>query len=1332
MNQNPFDDLTNRATRLRAGSPGATRHSSAAPHSAAPRSNLGRLGRMWMAWFVGGVLGLLASLLVVAGPGATVLSSQDDGGEGVEEGPAEEPGVEEVVEGNDDDSAAVPFTPNVGLGNPGKAFDGTSIDATYRPTRSTGLYDDCTKTKVVTYTYTFDETSGVGEWPVTAVDGVASSEFTLVDIPGEFEGSRVRVRCSYQVFFPSRKERTGQDLLRQSGNGRVISSTSNNLRATFIGDPNDIATFQPIVSINVEPVGAAVGTSFEVGFSPSSGCTEDETETHVMEANGIATRSSGPAVLDKGPENAPCSYAVVWPSVAGLMLVSGQGVRVSQSDSSDNRRASATYQVVAETFEPEISISMALSVAGLRDYTGNDFVVAFTPVSGSEAGCSQSATEKHVGDLGSVARPATEDPTPLVDTPQGSAVSCVYEITWPMWHSQGGRQPRFELQSGYTTRVSAQSRAATASYVPGETRYTPDVEIIVPDSDLNKDGSNDFTGTLFDIVFSSAGGCSTSATQRHIVRSDGSVPVLSTANLVDFPKGSGVSCTYNVTWPDVSRLVKPSNAPGSSSATLGTLRIEYTASLTTFSPEITITVPQVDEDRDGTNDFANTQFVVRIVRTSERSECTESRSEIYVVDDNGTVTLSNAAAELVGLPEGGESLCAYRIEWPTTEDIVGLALGAVSSSHLSVISNRASASYVLPSAMPTDSNDGSGSGDSGTNTEPLATTSPVIRISVPDRDDNGDGNNDFSGTTFNVGFTSDTEDCTPSASETHVVGDDGNVSRQTGSQASLVRSPRGSQADFGCDYSVVWPEVEGLRLGDHIEMLEVAASQAAGEEGDFHLEAEASYRLPAEITLFTPSVSVVVPQVNGADGNNVFSGSRFNVTLERFPGNQWEECTARVVLTLTVNDNGTVTADNEIELVDVYDVGEEDELTCFYKARFSIRDHLDKILRVSPAVVNIDGDRNPVEGRYATNIVPRLVINIPQHDFDNDGVNDYSGSTFNVVFEPVPRSSPGCTQNGRELQQARDDGTVTLEPPPSGLNDLTVLVDVPPGESESARCRYFVIVPPTAAGGTLFLVPAPIAVVGSRLDLATSCVSSIIGCYFPPRSFTPTISIQVPQTEDGQAGVNDWAGTAFTVSFRPIANSDAGCTLTATATVVIEQNGQSRTTSDARLFEHPQFVDSNCRYDIIWPAISGLAVQSSSTAQTDKDAADVTGVYWAAADSTFSPDITIEVPQTEDGQAGVNDWSGTVFSITFNRTGTADGRCTQTATATVEIGDNGRGETTQEAELVNRPIGVDDRCEYDIVWPNDIAGLALQDTSTEQTDDTAREVTGTYRVDSDS
>lgn len=1318
MNQNPFDDLTNRATRLRAGSPGASRLSSATRHSTIHQPNLGRLSRMWMAWFVGGVLGLLASLLVVAGPGATVLSSQD-GGDGGADPPSDTVPPTSTVPPTTEDPKPIMFNPSIGFGG----AEG-EITVTYRPTRATGLYAGCSSPPPITYS------DSSGSWRATT-EGLADEfldenrAFALVDIPAGSANSRVRVRCSYQVFFPSRVDRTGQDLLRQSGNGRVISSTSNNLRATFIPDPNDIDTFMPMVSINVEPVGAAVGTSFEVGFSPSSGCTEDRTETHVMGANGIATRSSGPAVLDKGPEGAPCSYAVVWPAIDGLALVSGQGVRVSQSDNSDSRRASATYQVVAETFEPEISISMALSVAGLRDYSGNYFVVAFTPVSGSETGCSQSATETHVGGLGSVARPATEDPTPLVDTPQGSNTPCIYDIVWPTWQPQRGRQPRFELQNGYTRQVSALSRTATASYVPGETRYNPDVEIIVPDSDLNNDRANDFTGTLFDIIFSSDGGCSTSATQRHIVRSDGSVPVLSTANLVDYPKGSGVSCVYNVTWPDVSRLERSSSAPGSASATSGTLRIEYTASLTTFNPEITITVPQVDENGDGVNDFANTQFVVPIVSTATRPECTPSR-EIHEVGDNGKVTLSSVAAELVGLPQGGESFCAYRIEWPTIDDLVVLTLGDTSSSLLSVISHRASASYLVPAAEPPD--DGT---NPGANIDFVApeTTSPDIHITVPDRDDDSDGTNDFATTTFNVGFTSTIGGCTSSASEIHVVGDDGTVTRQTGSQALLVKSPPGSRPDdFECEYSVTWPEVEGLRLGDHGETLEIAAGQAEGEEGEFHLEATASYRLPAEITLFTPDVSAVVPQVNGADGNNVFSGSRFNVVLSRFPGSQWEECTSRAVVTLTVGNGGSVTADDAIELVDVYDVGEEGELTCFYKASFSIRDHSDKIFRVSPAVVNIDADRNPVEGRYATTIVPRLVINIPRHDFDNDGVNDYSGSTFNVVYDPVPGSSPGCTQNGRELQQARDDGTVTLEPPPNGLNGLTILVDVPPGESMSLRCRYFIIVPPTAAGGQLFLVPAPIAVVGSRLDLATDCVSSIIGCYFPPRSFTPTISIRVPQTEDRQTGVNDWAGTSFTVTFRPIANSDVGCTRAATATVVIGQSGQSSTTIPASLFEHPQFVDGNCRYDIIWPSIPSLAVQSSSTMQTDKDAADITGVYWAATDSTFSPDITIEVPQTEIGQAGVNDWSGTEFVVTFNRVAGADGRCTQTATATVQIGDDGQGTTTQEAVLVNRPVGVDDRCEYGIVWPDIGTSLVIQPSSSSRTDDTSREVTGTYQA----
>lgn len=1232
MNQNPFDDLTNRATQRRAGGAGS----------------LWRLGRMWMAWFVGGVLGLLASLLVVAGPGATVLSSQ-----GEPDPPSDtvsptatdpDPACTEKLPTADTDGGLpddVPFEPNISIAVPdqddyGNRYMGaTDICVTFRPTRSTGLYEGCSRGNAIVI------------YSVQSAGVATRTGIELVDIPSEHSGSRVRVRCSYQVYFPSGVEvESAQDLLRQSGNGRVIDSTSNNLKATFISSDEII-----------------VGSRPEATFSPD-----------------VTISITGTDSVDLG-----------------------------------NRH-------------PEVS----------------SFTVRFSPVSGSNENCTPSASETHVvGEGNQISRSGAQ--AVLVDTPEDipGPVHCVYDVIWPT-------VDYFTLQPNATTGVRAQAKVASAtySYTSGSTSFSPVVEITVTDSKVlgntNSDGDlvNDFTNTRFTVWFSSSmNGCSGRTAELHVVREDGTVERTSgQVNLVDFPQDSGISCVYDVTWPDdLPRLVKPSNAPGSVSESSGTLSVHYEASLLDFTPNITITVPDVDEDDNGINDLSSTTFVVRFTQSRTNAECSEPKHESHVVGDDGEVTRDGPGVTLVGVPEGSTTRCTYLIGWPTGEEVAGLLLDprAFATPAVAIFAESGSASYVMPGTVDPADNP---STDATVEFVAPETTSPVITISVPDRDEDSNGANDFSGTTFDVGFTSDDEGCTPLAAETYEVDDDGNVALQSGSdRASLIKAPAGSGVEFGCEYSVVWPEVEGLQLGEYSDMLEIAASQFAGEEGNFNLVAAASYWLPDQVTLFTPNVSVVVPQVFRS-GVNVFSGSRITVAFKRLDGIEWEDCTASAAATFTVNDDGSVTIDDEVELIDVHDVGEEDELSCFYKAEFDVRDHSNKILRVSPDVVNIDTDRNPIVGRYATALVPRLTIGIPQEDRNNDGANDFSGTRFQVFYLPVPGSSAGCSQQEGEVLQARDDGSVTLEPPPDGLDSLTVLIDVPPGESESVRCRYWILLPPRA-GALSYQDPDPedgppdpgaientirAGVVGSRLDLA-NCVASIIGCYSPPPSFTPTIAIRVPQTQDRQAGVNDWAGTTFTATFRPIANSNVGCTQVAIATVEIGNDGRSTTTSPARLNEHPQFEDGDCRYDVIWSTIPGLAVQPSSTQQTDKNEDDITGVYWVASDSTFNPQVRIDVPQTDERQSGVNDWSGTQLVVTFNRIAGADGRCTETATATVEIGDDGRSATTQEADLVNRPAGSDARCVYTVIWPA-ISGLAVQSGSTAQTDDTSRSVTGIYQA----
>ena len=168
--------------------------------------------------------------------------------------------------------------------------------------------------------------------------------------------------------------------------------------------------------------------------------------------------------------------------------------------------------------------------------------------------------------------------------------------------------------------------------------------------------------------------------------------------------------------------------------------------------------------------------------------CSRTGTWILLIGDDGQAA-SSVAPSLVDRPRGQASRCEYDAIFPaavSTTIAVGsetLALVPAESATVSAASPTASAGYVQASTV----------------------FSPDLAIAVPATDADGDGRNDFAGTTFRVTFhpvMGSHVYCLGSPSETWRVAADGTVTRR-GAAARLAGDFLG--ADNLCAYSVAFP-----------------------------------------------------------------------------------------------------------------------------------------------------------------------------------------------------------------------------------------------------------------------------------------------------------------------------------------------------------------------------------------------------------------------------------------------------------------------------------------------------------------------------------------------
>ncbi len=629
--------------------------------------------------------------------------------------------------------------------------------------------------------------------------------------------SGTRSRCIYNVTYTNPVASAGGHLAVEAGATATVSNAARSVTASYAA----ATVFVPSVSITVPPTdsnGDSVndyrGTSFGVVFAPvagsNGGCNQVGSIYVVGDSATAAldSRSIRPTLVNvPSGTTTSCQYsvamdeAVVTPAgatAAGATLVLGAGATSMVSAAASSVSASYALDTSGDThFTPALTITVPKTDSdgnGRPDAAETSIPVNFKPVAGSDSGCESVSVSYVVDNRGDAGLDARDAPLNLVDVPEGTTQNCVYELHLesPITTHRGDH-----LGLRYYARptVSAQSISNLVTYASVNV-FTPRVNITVPALDADTNSVNDLSGTTIRASFEALNdpgptNCSNAAVNYMVndagdVRLQGS-PLL----LVDTPPGSSRHCQYamRLTSPisvGVSQFltVSPSGAQTMDSAN-HTVSASY-AVQTLFAPTVSLTLPS-GSDRAGAN------IVIAFFPVEGSNAGCVSEGATYTTNASGSAVLADPTniVRLVDSITGVSGNCEYDVTMTNPVLTTGGPLGLQAGFTQTVTSGSAAvtASYAA-----------------------VSTFAPQVTITVPNLDDNNNGENDLVGTVIDVLF--EPEDgsnagCT-SRSTQYVVG---SGDKALASDASFVLVDEPAGAGTGCAYDVRLPSNVGeMRL----------------------------------------------------------------------------------------------------------------------------------------------------------------------------------------------------------------------------------------------------------------------------------------------------------------------------------------------------------------------------------------------------------------------------------------------------------------------------------------------------------------------------------------
>lgn len=1100
-----------------------------------------------------------------------------------------------------------------------------------------------------------------------------------------------------------------------SGNSKSVS-ISYSETYTPSGEDNE---FSPNVSVYVPQLSGDVNNDFSGAKlwlqynSKIDGCPKTVFEKYTVDDDGVVSLDGGGISLDKRPlgsrTGAVCVYSVEHHSSSDEELVaqselSNGGLLTIPSIEVGNSSASISF---ATAFTPNFSFSIPqVSSNGVNIFSRVSINVSYISLQSSNKFCPDPINTNYIiSNSGTV----SIDRSRLIDRPAKSDSSCSYDVQFnelilPYFGINSPKDPLY-LQSNSSIRIQAGSAHAlvtyVASYAPssGVSSFVPDVRVLVPSLDANDDGNNDFSGAILWIKYSSrTTGCPSEVFEKYVVADDNTVSVVGTRVRLDaHPIGdSGGTCNYRVeTYGTINggELKRQYGKYSSINPSRRSTAISFVTQL--LWPNISITIPQVDSDGDGINDFTRTYLSIEFRPVvGSNSGCTKTYKKYFVID-TGTVVTYSGSRILVDRPGGSSSRCSYDVIFPdyvppwsgyyNEEYFAPLYLDSSSVARISATGGSASASYAATYTP------------SGTNNS----FNPDVIVVAPLFDEDSEGSDDFSDNIIWVRYASSAEGCARSVFEKYIIGGGGILSLE-GRRVSLDRRPDGATGGPFCSYEV-YSSVRGNRG---------LVRQSSAFSSSFI--ATSSRRKINFVTLLSPSVAIEVPNTDAdSDGNNDFTGMDIQIDYSR-ASEANVGCPTSLTQNYMVKANGDVEKASGILLLIDRPAGTSSR--CSYDVSFP--DYVSPqvgSLNLAPLYIDssivtpVSASGGSALASYTATYTPsgtnnsfdpNATVLIPQVGENNEEDEDFADA---VLWIKYSSAVDGCPKGVFEKYLVDNDGAVAVSGTEINLDRAPV--DASEGEVCSYNAELAVISDQNLVQQPDFVVSG-ISATGASFSLPLVTLFPVFGTVF------------ISMLDDNSDNNHDLGNTELIIGYSRVTGSNSGCSSSVSEAYSIETTGYVWVPGMwAELVDRPAGVTTKCSYDVTWPTLFGLKIQDGFTSTVNSSNAEVSGIYL----TIFSPDISITVPQIDTASGAINDFSGTNFTVQYTPVSGSEDGCSGSTEAPKEeiysVADDGTvsGPATS-IDLVDHPSAMDyystssasTTCSYDVAFVNTNENLRLQ------------------------
>lgn len=1038
-------------------------------------------------------------------------------------------------------------------------------------------------------------------------------------------------RCEYSITF----DEPGGNFKVRTHNISVINYDDEILDATY-----DVVIPKP-VSVQVPAAAARDANlrSLTVRYRPISGadsrCPQLTEEHYNVDADGIVTPQNEAfsllysRVVADGADYT-CAYNIELPDLMDLDEPTDIPGRVDIS--------SEKYIAIYSTSDsPDVSIKVPIILGddGNSIFSGEEFTVSYRKASGFDDKCIATGEDSYiVQPSGTVMLQGGASQVRLVDDLGNIEELCAYELVID------NDEDRLVLKAGGVGTYNLAEQDFAVVYV---TEFEPSVTINV---NVSEDEIDNYSGTEFLVNFARSGsetGCTALAQDIYWVTSSGTVALKtpeSRVRLANHVGGVSTACSYVVTISvGEDKFMRQDTGNISVSASDNNQVASY---MSIFTPNVTLSLPDVDINNDGKKDFVGDDLTVSYRKISTANDtCSMPVDETFEVQNGGATVrkVGTAEARLVGRLVGETTACSYDITWPV---IVGIHQQSGASTGVSVSDRDISTIY-------------------------HTVFSHDVVIILPDIDENSDSINDFLGNDLIVRYskisTANTG-CSLSEYDTFEVQNDGSVMRKMGTVSARLVDRIGGVAN-ACKYNVVWPDIEGLHW----------QSSASSEVSKTEDSISAEY-----YNMFNPIMNISVPNLDvDSNDENDFSDTVFTVSYERVQSSN-DVCTLSASVSYIVDDRGSVERKVDSPEASLVGLIGDDSVGCEYNVIVTTAANNGLKVDGTDEFMVRNADRSKTVS-YISAFSLDVMISVPAHIMLETSIR--------VSYVPVT-DHDGCVaeMNYAYKLKVSDNGSKTFRWP--------LLVDYPDAAATNVRCSYRVEWKDTQG---LVLDSST----GQTVSATSNILSAtyIDGFYPIVTIMAPEVDANSDGANDFDGRVVTVVYSPKTDS-NPGCSPRTSENYVIDSTGAAGRQEVGGVMSRVGLIDRPTgaAMSVSCVYDVAWSDVSGMQLASGASATISNSGKKISASYY----NVFEPVVTIQVPVV-DGTNGTNVFSHTDFNefeFSYTRTSTSDTRCIVSGTDTFVVNTEGTvipkpGES--RVSLTDRIGGVVDACSYRAQFP---------------------------------